>query len=563
MNRSELRELIEDYLAGRVTDARLDELEALLEASPDSMDLLREQAEMDALLSTTWKERSDAWSEDLLDSLYTEEEKTARKEQILRTVQPQSPRLLRWVGAAAAALLITVGVFFLLPGEAPSPDSPMPGQVVSVDTGHGVRILQSLSDRPDESLLLTGGLTLESLNVLAVQLEADGTVRSADAYGIVGQATMAHSMTMAPDGDALVMGTNGDPDDDTTEEFFLARIGQDRRLKWARTIRGAGRDIFSDALFLEDGSFLVTGITRRAVDPATPTIVSGEPTFPSDGYNQTVIMRFTGDGVLQWSRWFDGSDPLFPYYNHNARPVLARMENGDILLGSSMDRGLGRCGGWLIRFTADGELLGQHAVISSEILSIHTLLPVGSDVIGIAYEGTAENRYHFIRVIRMDEQGEVVWTRRLEHRSQQIMVYSGRIDARRPNEIVLCGVISPDNDEANFQGLMVRLSTDGELLPSYQSARLNTIRGAAFREHGVWLAGVIKGPAPGMGRAGVVYVPTEQVRPPVVDPWDVTNLPVRVQSVDVMMHTAGLEAEDLTHAFSRTVVETDRTPTGE
>ena len=251
----------------------------------------------------------------------------------------------------------------------------------------------------------------------------------------------SEGVASAADGSSYVVGITDsfttDPFGIPSPKIFVVKFGPDGSLSWQRiwngtTIRGLGRP---DVAVSADGSVYVTGIT-------------------AENGNDAVLLKFDSSGMLLWERAWGGAES-------DAGMAVATASDGSVYIaGTATSFGPSSAGLFVVKFDSAGNLVWQK--ISDRANG--NAVAVASD--GSVYAAGTTPRDDIgnfdIVVLKITADGSLVWQR--TYSAGDVVDPRGRMAAGPDGSIVMVGAIQTVRRTADIAALIVKLTSDGNLV---------------------------------------------------------------------------------------------------
>ena len=126
-------------------------------------------------------------------------------------------------------------------------------------------------------------------------------------------------------------------------EGWIFKLDQFDNTEWERSYGGSGKDYFSEMLLMDDGGYLVAGVTRSKDGDVTGN--HGE----SDGW----IIKMNEDGEIIWQKCYGGSG--WDYFSS-----ISKTSDGGFIVGGSS-------------YSMDGDVIGNHGYRDIWILKLNEI----------------------------------------------------------------------------------------------------------------------------------------------------------------------------------------------
>ena len=227
------------------------------------------------------------------------------------------------------------------------------------------------------------------------------------------------------------------------EDVYVLRVDGGGMLLWDRTYGGSATDRARAIIETGDGGFAVAGATEskgagefdvwllkldsageliwdryfggRATDWASAIVEASDGGLVMAAYTQATtedaydfwVIKVDGNGELLWERQFGG--PATDW----ASAIAETNDGGLVVVGHTESKGAGDADMWIIKLSADGELLWDRTVGGSarDYASAVTATGDGGLVVAGPIESDGAEGVD-IQVLKLDVSGELIWDRR-------------------------------------------------------------------------------------------------------------------------------------------------------
>lgn len=272
------------------------------------------------------------------------------------------------------------------------------------------------------------------------------------------------------DGGCVLVGSSGSMDGDVSEnlgemDFWVVKVSSTGLVVWERVYGGSGNDEAFTGMALEDGTFILAGISRSE---------DGD-VLSNFGSSDVWIIRISSTGDLLQQRSFGGS------LEENARAICASPDGAFVLTGTtaSQDGDVGENNHsvadlWAVKFTFADGVIWEHTYGADEGYEYGASIVSDNDE-GYWVAGRVESEGGDVQgihvgpdgwVLHLDAAGEIISQRCFG--GSGIDSFSDVVALSNGNAIVCGNTSSTDGDVetniAGFDGWLVRISDDGALL---------------------------------------------------------------------------------------------------
>ena len=227
------------------------------------------------------------------------------------------------------------------------------------------------------------------------------------------------------------------------EDVYVLRLDGGGTLVWDRTYGGSATDRARAIIETGDGGFAVAGATEskgagefdvwllkldavgeliwdryfggRATDWASAIVETSDGGLVMAAYTQATtedaydfwVIKVDANGELVWERQFGG--PATDW----ASAIAETNDGGLVVVGHTESKGAGDADMWIIKLSADGELLWDRTVGGSarDYASAVTATGDGGLVVAGPIESDGAEGVD-IQVLKLDVSGELIWDRR-------------------------------------------------------------------------------------------------------------------------------------------------------
>lgn len=262
---------------------------------------------------------------------------------------------------------------------------------------------------PFSSTTVEGIPNMGEWDLLIVKYDKDGNVVWKKSYGGNGTDNF-RKMIPTEDGGFYVFG-----DSDSTDitgfttyggsDIVTMKYDKDGNLIWKKNYGGNGDDAFRNVILTEDGSFILTGLSKS-------TDLDG---WTNKGAFDILIIKHDKDGNLIWEKSHGGKN-TDNYHN------IAAIENGFIVYGLSISTDIvdlpnkGSADTIILRYDNDGNLIWQKDwggnggdILSNVFITKNgEILLLGStsskDINGIELKGITDGV-----IVKYDKDGNLLW----------------------------------------------------------------------------------------------------------------------------------------------------------
>lgn len=256
-----------------------------------------------------------------------------------------------------------------------------------------IDFLNSVEQLDDNGFILTGytnGAGSGGNDAIMIRTTPFGDILWAKAYGSAGNESFPIT---APFGDnaVLVAGSTQSVSESGLPEGFVAAIDIDGEVLWTTCMGGELDDKVRDIKVLDDGGFLLTGMTNS---------------FGEVQSYDLFLNRFDSEGTMLWSKVY-GTDmydvPLAVEANDEGEIFVWGHQSGDQTVGYDA---------FLLKTDSEGNELwnNRYSLELNELAWDLAMLPDGNIII-TGDTNSAGAGMNDIFVIYMDQDGELIWSK--------------------------------------------------------------------------------------------------------------------------------------------------------
>jgi Domain of unknown function (DUF5122) beta-propeller len=267
------------------------------------------------------------------------------------------------------------------------------------------------------------------------------TLQSETTWGADGS-DVSEGVATSADGTSYVVGITDsfarDPFGTPSPRIFLVKFAADGSLVWQRiwngtTVRGLGR---TGVALGADGSVYVTGVS-------------------TNNGNDAVLLKFDANGTLLWERTWGGPD------SDTSLAVAAGPDGSAYIAGTATSFGPSSLSLFVVKFDSLGNLVWQRISDGAE----GNAVAVGPD--GSVYAAGTTPRPGLIGnfdllVLKITFDGNLVWQR--TYSAGDVVDPRGGMTVASDGSVYMAGAIQTVRRTADIAALIVKLSTDGDLL---------------------------------------------------------------------------------------------------
>ncbi len=221
-----------------------------------------------------------------------------------------------------------------------------------------------------------------------VKTNAQGVIQWTRTYGGPGDEADCSIEELADGGFVIASRTNSSGAGST--DFFILRTEADGALRWARTYGGADWDEAHSLCTDGQGDIYITGYSNSF----------------GAGAQDVVVMRLDSEGAMKWVRTCGTADSERGH-------KIQLLANGDLLVAAET-RGAG-AGGWdllLMRFTGDGALLWSRTYgTAGDDFGWDARATADGGFVFVGYTGNGGAGEEDICLMKTDASGDPIWTR--------------------------------------------------------------------------------------------------------------------------------------------------------
>jgi anti-sigma factor RsiW len=366
---------------------------------------------------------------------------------------------LRWVGVAAALVFVVVALLLLQPktsGPAPV-ETPEVAEDWVRSYQHRDRVLMfdAGAVAPDGSIYVVGASGDEEYRLRRLVVSR---MRADGSPEWTIDVTARREITEAAD--VLVTADGGClAVGQLDAELYAIRCSAAGEVLWTRAL---GTEVFDNATGvaeLEDGSFGIVGSISLFDGTTRRGFVSERVVL--DGYVATWVVRISADGELLWEQALDVSRP-----NRNGpmtfpTPTITRTSDGGMVVAAVTDYAPnGPADVWVARLDRDGQIHWQKTLGSNGLNGIQTVTEAanGDLLLGgsIANDAATQVRGW---IGRMADDGRLLWQREMTSESHYLL--GGSVYERPDGTIDYVSMAA--RSEAEKSTGVVRFTADGNL----------------------------------------------------------------------------------------------------
>lgn len=380
---------------------------------------------------------------------------------------------------------------WLLAGPATAqPTSPIWQKVLGGSSQDGVRPVIS---NPDGSVVVAGSTNSNDGDVTTNKGESDLWVVKLDRLGqLIWQKTYggrfnegASDIKATADGGYVAVGTTSSNDGDVTgkkgsSDWWVIRLDGQGNLLWQKTFGGSSFENANAVVTTPDGGFIVAGYT---------TSNDGDVTGHKFSFDCWVI-KLDSQGNLLWQKVFGGTGL------ESASAIEVTPDGGCVVAGytSSQDGDVvgnnGETDWWVFKLDKNGNMLWQKPLGGKERDFFYSLTITSDGKIVLAgtqsvYDPNTQVYTEQSQLIKLDNQGNVLWTKLLNTISNKLFVITATPDS---------GVVLVSNHTPlTYQ--VAKINAQGNLLwqTTLDGAITYEVYGAAITSDGdLLVAGIAK-----------------------------------------------------------------------
>jgi hypothetical protein len=324
------------------------------------------------------------------------------------------------VAVAAALLIVVVAAIVMQPQDEPAGPSedpvtaavePVEREQVFLAPNGDANAMHDAVELPGGDLLV-GGNTMKEQKfgevLRLLRVRPDGEVVWQKGYDGPVRETL-RSLHATPDGGAIGVGQAGRfPGRDY--DMLIVKFDAEGNIVWQKVLGGAFHDLSFDAAVAEDGGIVLTAISQVGTD-TDMSLVTGPA--KEQGHGAIWMIRMTADGEVLWHKMVDPSRSMDVLVRRNSVPQVELAPDGGGYISGASDR-YSETGtdGWLIRFDAEGEIIWQRMYRSDKELQIMmlNLLDSGNLILSGTngiFRGNVANSF----AIAVDPDGEPLWAK--------------------------------------------------------------------------------------------------------------------------------------------------------
>ncbi len=212
---------------------------------------------------------------------------------------------------------------------------------------------------------------------------------------------------------------------------------------WLRNYEGETYGVFYDIVQADEAHVMVTGATYHSQVATT--------------LGDVLVAKLTMDGDIVWEMTY-GGDAL-----DQGLYLEKTSDGGYFILGETDSMGAGERDLYLVRITAEGELLWEKTVGGPETEWAKDLIPMADGGFLLLGETDSYNDDFDVYVVRVDGDGDVIWSKTLDAGANE----SGTALLEAPNgDLLVMAVISyPGSSSGMYRDTrLYRLDSEGNVL---------------------------------------------------------------------------------------------------
>jgi hypothetical protein len=245
--------------------------------------------------------------------------------------------------------------------------------------GSSSDMLYDIKQTPDGGYILAGGSASSvsaeksensrgTYDFWIIKIDAAGNIQWQRTIG-GSAADICTTIIQTPDGGYLAGGRSSSSiSGEKTEnsygqsDYWIVKLSDTGNIEWQKTIGGNGSDSLTRLIQASDGNYFASG------DSSSP--VSGLKTEPSGGLSDYWLLKLSPAGDIVWQKTLGGSNADELSSTPVSLPDGGFLVCGGSTSGISGDKTSAHQGGmydvWLVRLTADGDLLWQKGIGGSQ-----------------------------------------------------------------------------------------------------------------------------------------------------------------------------------------------------
>jgi hypothetical protein len=224
----------------------------------------------------------------------------------------------------------------------------------------------------------------------------------------------AYSVTAAPDGGLVIVGSTLSNDGDVTgnhgsEDAFVLKLDANGKKLWSKTFGGSADDYAFSIVASADGGFVIAGSTR-----SNDGDVSGNHSSSIDAW----VLKLDANGNKKWSKLFGGTSDDY------ASSIVATSDGAFVIAGETMSFDGDISGyhsgndAWVLKLDANGNKLWSKAFGGSNVDIAHSITATADGGLVMAGE-TWSNDGDLSSIhgsgdswiLKLDVNGNKVWSR--------------------------------------------------------------------------------------------------------------------------------------------------------
>jgi hypothetical protein len=253
---------------------------------------------------------------------------------------------------------------------------------------------------------------------------------------------VSDGVAIAADGTSYLVGITDsfarDPFGQPSPRIFLVKFAPDGSLVWQRiwngtTVRGLGR----------------TGVALGAGDSVYVTGVS------TNNGNDAVLLKFDVNGTLLWERTWGGPD------SDESLAVAAAPDGSAYIAGTATSFGPSSSGLFVVKFDSLGNLVWQR--ISDGAAGNGVAVGPDGNVYAAGTTPRPDSIGNFdVIALKITSDGNLIWQR--TYSAGDVVDPRGGMTVASDGSVYMAGAIQTVRRTADIAALIVKLSTDGDLL---------------------------------------------------------------------------------------------------
>ncbi|MEM9685380.1 MAG: hypothetical protein AAF934_00475 [Bacteroidota bacterium] len=251
-----------------------------------------------------------------------------------------------------------------------------------------------------------------------LKIDGDGNTIWSKTYG-GSDDDVAQSVIQTTDGGYAIIGYSKSSDGDASNnegfhDNWIIKLDVQGNIQWENSFGFAGHDHAYDVLQTTDGGYFLSGFMDVTASGGEGN--SGKAAKALHGFGEFWAVKTDASGVLQWSRYFGGSN------NDRSYSVVQANDGGFVLTGFSESNDFnitdskGSYDFWVIKITAAGELAWERSFGGSGIEEAYSIALTEDNnyiIAGQTYSTDKDVTEQYgnadFWVIKIDDDGQLLW----------------------------------------------------------------------------------------------------------------------------------------------------------